>query len=158
MSVDLEGLLAEREIARALAGIARAMDERNWAAFGEWCAEDATADLGTGMLAGRAAIVALIRSFLDDCGPTQHLLGNLVVDVEGERAVSRCYVSDLHLGAGAKSHLSFSTLGEYHDRWHCIAGHWRLVHRTKLNRAHTGSFEVLGPGPGGWSGGVTPRR
>lgn len=145
--MDLDTLIAEREIGRALYRFARAMDERDWAALDAVVAEDATADLGMGPVSGRAAIVAFMRTFLDDCGPTQHLLGNLVIDVDGDRATSRCYVSDMHKGAGDKAHLSFSTLGEYHDSWVRRDGRWRMTHRRKLNRAHLGSIEVLGPGP-----------
>ena len=145
--MNLESLLAEREIGRALYAFARAMDERDWQAIGSVMAEDATADMGTGPLNGREEVIALMRSFLDDCGPTQHLLGNLVIDVTGDQATSRCYVTDMHKGMGDKGHLTFSTLGEYHDRWQKVDGGWRMVHRTKLNRAHIGSIEVLGPGP-----------
>jgi hypothetical protein len=144
-------LLAERDIARQLAGFARAMDARDWGALDAILAAEASADFGTGELAGRAAIVRVMRSFLDDCGPTQHLLGNLTIEVEGARARSRCYVSDLHLGTGEKSQLSFQTLGEYQDAWECRNARWWLVRRLKLNRAHLGSFAVLGPGPSGWT-------
>ncbi|MBK6581680.1 MAG: nuclear transport factor 2 family protein [Gammaproteobacteria bacterium] len=150
--IDLETLIAEREIARALAGIARAMDERNWAGIAEIMIAGASADIGTGPLASRDDIVANMRSFLDDCGPTQHLLGNLVIDVDGDEALSRCYVSDMHLGLGDKARLSFSTLGEYHDNWRKIGGRWWMVRRRKLNRAHIGDISVLGAGPDNWSG------
>jgi hypothetical protein len=151
VSEALQMLLAERAIARALAGFARAMDARDWAALDGIIAAEATADFGTGQVGGRAAVVAVMRSFLDDCGPTQHLLGNLTIEVEGMRASSRCYVSDLHLGTGEKAALTFQTLGEYQDLWECRDGHWWLTQRVKLNRAHLGSFDVLGPGPEGWS-------
>jgi len=146
--MQLEDLLAERDIQRALYRIARAMDERDWAQLDAVVAADVSADLGLGPLSGRAALVALMRSFLDACGPTQHLLGNVVIDVDGDEAESRCYVSDLHLGAGERSNLTFSTLGEYHDRWRRLDGVWRLVRRRKLTRAHVGSMAVLGEGPG----------
>lgn len=146
--MDLETLIAEREITRAIHRFARAMDERDWGALDTVMTEDATADLGMGALRGRANIVAFIRSFLDECGPTQHLIGNLVVDVDGDRATSRCYVRDMHKGAGSRAHLDFSTLGEYHDRWIRRNGTWWMTHRHKLNHAHLGSIEVLGPGPG----------
>lgn len=148
--MTLDDLLAEREIYRGLVRFARAMDSRDWAALDEITTADMTADLGTGSLAGRAAMVANIRSFLDDCGPTQHLLGNVLIDVRGESATSRAYVSDMHLGTGARDHLTFSTLGDYHDEWRKLDGRWRMVHRTKHNRAHIGSIEVLGAGPAGW--------
>lgn len=145
--MDLDTLIAEREISRAIYRFARAMDERDWAALDGVLAEEATADLGMGVVSGRAAIVAFIRSFLDDCGPTQHLIGNLVVDVDGERATSRCYVSDMHKGMGGKAQLTFSTLGEYHDSWVRRDGRWWMSHRRKLSRAQLGAIEVLGPGP-----------
>lgn len=145
--MDLETLIAERDIARAIHRFARAMDERDWVALDGVLQQDASADLGMGVVHGRAAIVSFIRSFLDDCGPTQHLIGNLEVEVDGDRATSRCYVSDMHKGAGAKAHLTFSTLGEYHDSWMRRDSKWWMVHRRKLNRAQLGAIEVLGPGP-----------
>lgn len=142
MNLDL--LLAERAIARALTRIARAMDTRDWPALLAELTEDATGELGTGPLASPAEIVALIRRYLDHCGPTQHLLGNLLIEVDGDAAESRCYVSDMHLGPAGKEHVTFATLGDYHDRWRRVGGAWKLCHRTKLNRAHVGSFDVFG--------------
>lgn len=145
--MSLEMLLAEREIYRALVRVARAMDERDWGALDPIVRADATADLGLGQVNGREAIVGVMRSFLDDCGPTQHLLGNVMIEVDGDSARSSCYVSDMHKGTGDKAALTFSTLGEYHDRWQREGGTWRMTHRTKLNRAHIGDIGVLGPGP-----------
>lgn len=142
--MTLDTLLAEREIARALTRIARAMDARDWDALAAELTEDATAELGTGSLGGPDAIITLIRSYLDACGPTQHLLGNLLVEVDGERASSRCYVSDMHLGPAGREDITFATLGDYHDQWRREGGVWKLSHRTKLNRAHIGSFAVFG--------------
>lgn len=145
--IGIETLLAEREIQRALARLARTMDERDWPAVDGLMLPEATADLGMGMISGRAGIIAFIRTFLDDCGPTQHLLGNILIEVDGDVAASRCYVSDTHKGLGDRSHLTFSTLGDYHDTWRKVDGRWMMSHRTKLNRAHIGDIRVLGPGP-----------
>ncbi|HQR04650.1 MAG: nuclear transport factor 2 family protein [Proteobacteria bacterium] len=146
-ALSLEVLLAEREIYRALVRFARAMDDRDWTALDDIVLADATAEMGTGPLTGRDTIVALMRSFLDDCGPTQHLLGNVLIEVEGDTARSRAYVSDMHKGTGDKAHLTFSTLGDYHDQWRRVEGVWRMSHRTKHNRAHLGDITVLGKGP-----------
>jgi len=144
----IDVLLAEREIHRTLVAIERAMDERDWGALGGMLLPDATADLGMGTLMGREAIIGLIRSFLDACGPTQHLLGNVLIAVQGDEATSRAYVSDVHKGTGEKSALTFSTLGDYHDRWRSVEGIWRLVHRTKLNRATLGDISIFERGTG----------
>jgi len=146
--LSLETLLAEREIYRGLVAIARAMDDRDWDALGGALLPDATADLGTGLISGREAIVRFIRSFLDACGPTQHLLGNVLIEVDGDDATSRTYVSDMHKGAGEKSALTFSTLGDYRDRWRRVEGIWRLGQRTKLNRATLGDISIFDHGTG----------
>ncbi len=145
--MTLDDLLAEREICRKLAQFARAMDERNWRALDELTADDITADLGIGEIAGRDAVVEFMRTFLDECGTTQHLLGSILVDVDSHTATSRAYVSDLHVGTGENEGLTFRTLGDYHDDWKRIDGDWLIVRRVKKNRAALGSIEVLGPGP-----------
>lgn len=145
--MDLETLLAEREIQHQLFAIARAMDDRDWGALDSVMLEDASADLGLGLIKGRAEIIAFIRTFLDECGPTQHMLGNIVITIDGDRAESFAYVDDRHAGAGDKKGKSFASVGDYRDQWQRIDGRWWLVHRLKRNHAHIGEIEVLGPGP-----------
>lgn len=132
----------ERNIERALILLARAMDARDWEQVASIVSADATADLGTGLLQGSGAIIELIRSFLDNCGVTQHLVGNVVVDVDGDQATSRAYVHDLHLSKTQPGSI-FHTLGDYHDRWERQSGEWRLVERMKHNRGTVGSMDVF---------------
>jgi len=139
---DLRSLTEERAIERALIRLARAMDDRDWATLASIIAADAVGDLGTGRLEGGAAIIDVIRGYLDRCGPSQHLLGNVLVDVTGEEAVSVAYVHDLHLSI-RKPQTTFHTLGDYHDRWERRDGAWRLVERIKRNRATVGSLDVF---------------
>lgn len=139
----LDVLLAERSIYRNLVAFARAMDERDWGAFAEFTAEEMTASLGRGEIVGRDNIVAFIQSFLDGCGPTQHLLGNVLIDIDGDSARSSAYVADLHLGRGEKKGVSFRTLGCYHDQWQRSESGWLMTRRIKDNRATLGSMEVF---------------
>lgn len=142
--MTLEALIAHQEIARLLTEFARAMDERDWARIAEILVDDVTVDVGEGVLTDSLSFIATMRRYLDACGPTQHLLGNLIVDVEGDEATSRYYVSDMHIGSTGREHLTFATLGDYHDRWRRIDGRWRMVQRVKHNRAHIGSMDVFG--------------
>ena len=120
------------------------MDDRDWAAMEEILAADAQGDFGTGRLHGSAAIIELIRGFLDSCGPTHHLLGNLLIDVDGDTATSRAYIRDVHLSADADPSGRFYTLGDYRDTWRrCSDGTWCLIERVKSNRAHVGSLDVF---------------
>lgn len=140
----LRVLLDERDIERTLTRFARAMDERDWTAMAEILADDAVGDLGTGRLHGSAAMIGLIRQFLDNCGPTQHLLANVVIDVDGDTAISRAYVHDVHLSSDADPAVRFYTLGDYTDTWERRSdGSWKLRERFKTNRAHVGPLDIF---------------
>lgn len=141
----LQELCDERDVQRALNLFARAMDERDWAAMAEILDEDAEGDLGTGRRQGRTAIIDVIREFLDKCGPTQHFLGNVIIDVTGDTAVSRAYIRDVHLNAAADPSTRFYTIGDYHDTWRRRPdGSWCLTERVKANRAYVGALDVFG--------------
>jgi SnoaL-like domain len=143
MAVDEANRIGdERDIERALVRFARAMDDRDWKGLSQILAEDAVGDFGTGRLEGSAAIIELIRGFLDNCGVTQHLLGNVLVEVNGDHATSSAYVRDLHLSR-SNPELTFHTLGDYHDRWERRDGRWWLVERVKDNRGTVGSLDVF---------------
>lgn len=142
-AAELEQLAAERQIGRQIVRFGRAMDDRDWSTLHEILLADATADLGTGMLEGSDTIIGLIRSYLEACGATQHLVGSMIIDVTGDVASSQTYVRDLHLGAKERQHLIFSTLGDYHDRWERHGTLWRIRHRKKINRGQVGTLEVF---------------
>ena len=141
--LELEAMFTRYEIERELIKFARGMDARDWPGLKAILTEDAIADYGQGLVQGAEAVVGVIQSYLETCGPTQHLLGNLLVERDGDSAFSHCYVSDMHLGAGANAHLTFCTLGDYHDRWVLIDGRWRLAERRKDNRGFVGTMDVF---------------
>ncbi|WP_396908973.1 nuclear transport factor 2 family protein [Mycolicibacterium sp.] len=144
-SVDPRVLRDERDIARALCLFARAMDDRDWAAMAAILAEEAEGDFGTGHLTGSTAIIEMIRGYLDTCGPTQHLLGNVIIDVVGDTATSRAYIRDVHLNSAGDPSIRFYTLGDYHDTWRRDSvGRWRITERIKTNRAFVGPLEIFG--------------
>ena len=142
---ELGLLLLERELERVVARYARMCDERDWGAIGEVFADDASADYGGWRLHDRDAILAMLRANLGGCGPTQHLLGNLVVDTAGGAVTSRVAVRAAHRGAGELAHTSYECMGEYHDRWtHTPAG-WRIAQRRMVVGFEFGSRSVLRP-------------
>jgi hypothetical protein len=140
----LRMLCDERDVERALNLFARAMDERDWAAMADILAEKAEGDFGTGRLIGRAAIIETIRDYLDACGPTQHLLANVIIDVHGDTATTRAYIRDVHMNPASDPSTRFYTIGDYHDAWRRRAdGSWCLIERVKANRGFVGTLEVF---------------
>ena len=144
--MTLNDLLAEREIYRNLVRFAQAMDNRDWQQFNHLTTDNIAADLGVGLKSGRDTMVGTIRRYLDGCGVTQHLLGNVLIDIDGEQASSQAYVCDMHLGKEGNENLTFHTLGLYKDQWQKINGQWLMTQRIKDNRATVGSMNVFKSG------------
>lgn len=143
----LEQLLLERELHLVLVRYARLCDERDWSLIDQVFSADASASYGGRALPDRAAMLTMLRDNLGGCGPTQHLLSNLVVEVDGEAVSSRIAVRASHLGAGEKKGETYECMGHYHDRWTRTDGGWRIAHRAMVVAFEFGSRKLLGPAP-----------
>jgi 3-phenylpropionate/cinnamic acid dioxygenase small subunit len=137
-------LYDERAIVRGLNRFARLADTRNWAAVAEVFVSDVRFDYGAGEQQGIEALTALFQRFLARCGPSQHLLGSIEVDVDGDQASSRAYVQARHQGAGDMASRFYDTHGEYRDRWHRTAAGWRITQREVIWQIQRGDPAVLG--------------
>jgi hypothetical protein len=144
MDADLQSLLDERAILRGLSRFARILDGRRWAEVGEVFADDVTFNYGDGAeQRGLEALRDNFRRFLDRCGPSHHLLGSIVVEVDGERAVSRAYVQARHQAPAPTPERLFDTNGEYVDRWERRPEGWRIVRRDATWFSRTGDPTIL---------------
>ena len=86
------------------------------------------------------------RDFLGGCGPSQHLLGSIVITVEGDKGTSNAYVQARHQGRDRREHLRLDSNGEYVDQWERRPEGWRIVRRDVHWLVQTGDMTVLGPG------------
>lgn len=124
-----------------------ALDRRDWALLDDVFADDAVAHYRTGTCHGRAEIVAMVRRHLGGCGPSQHLLGNHQVVVDGDSASSSCAARVLHLGAGSRAELvPFEVFGTYRDSLAKTAAGWRIRERSVTWDISRGDWDVLQPG------------
>lgn len=130
-----------RAITEALARLASALDRRDWEAIGTAFTPDATGYRATGV----AAVVDVVRRHLGGCGPSQHLLGNHRVTVDGDRARSLTYARVYHQGAGPMTGRFFECCGEYDDRWSRVDGRWLLSRREFTMTIRLGDYGVLRP-------------
>ncbi len=144
---QVQVLLDEREITRSLSLFARILDSKSWDHLPDVFADDLSFDYGAdGEQQGMAALRANMTRFLDICGGTQHLIGSVLVDVEGDQAVSRAYVQARHQAVGAIGGPVFDTNGEYIDRWERRPEGWRIVRRDAAWSALTGDASVIAAG------------
>ena len=141
-------LLLERELYRVLCRYARACDERDWAAMAQVFTPACVADYGGHHCANRETIVAMIRAHLGGCGPSQHLLGNFLVDHSGAAAPSsRISVRAAHRGSGDRKALRYEALGDYLDHWVLTVEGWRIARRTMCMTLEMGDRNMLRPSP-----------
>lgn len=137
--------LAQLEIIRVVDRYAEALDGRDWPLLARVFAPDVRFDWGMWQAEGLDEAVAHIRRFLDDCGPTQHLLGNHRVELAGDEARCACYVRAFHIGSGERAHLHYEMGGEYRDRLRRGPEGWRIHERTARVIFEQGDRRVLGP-------------
>jgi len=124
---------------------AMCLDGRNWLGLKDVFHPDATAVYGLA-LTGRTAIVKSIRSYLDPCGPSQHLLGNYQISIDGDHAESSTKARVLHIGAGDRAELTpYEAIGTYHDRHVHTADGWRIIHRHFDVQIAIGDLNILRP-------------
>ena len=125
---------------------ADALDTRRWELLSEVFVPEVEFDFGEWTVASREEAVAIIRSYLEDCGPTQHLLGNYRIDVNGDAARSRVYVRAFHVGIGEATGKTYEMGGEYRDELRRTPEGWRSHRRQGLVFWELGSRDVLGRG------------
>ena len=132
-------------ILTTLARYSTAMDTRDWRLLDEVFTEDLVYDAGEWTTHSRVEYVARLRPYLDGCGPTQHLLGNQRVELDGDHARSAIYVRAFHVGTRELSQTIYDMFGEYQDVLVRTDSGWRSRHRTLRLQYELGSREVLRP-------------
>lgn len=133
-------------IQRLLIDYAVALDLRDWVAMAAIFTDDMRGDYGgVEVFEGRDKLIAMMRAYMGACGPTQHLLGNYRIEIDGDRASSRCYVRAMHIGTGAKSEAVLDLWGEYIDELVRTGTGWRIAARVERAFHMLGDMGVLGP-------------
>jgi ketosteroid isomerase-like protein len=122
-------LLDRFAVADLLARYARACDEKDFAGIRGCFTSDASLSYGiTPAFNGSADdFAALAERILAESDSTQHLLGNVVVNVDGDRATSQAYVQTTHV---EKSGAPRTSGGVYSDELVRTPEGWRIARRT----------------------------
>lgn len=136
-------LLDEREIRAVLVTYAYAVDGKRYDDLDNVFALEVERNYGMCSGTGIASLKALVRGYLDRCGPTQHLLGSMRIEVEGLTATASTYVQARHQGRGLRRLFSFDANGVYRDQLERFPEGWRIVRRHAEWRAHRGRLVVF---------------
>ena len=122
---------------------ALALDSRDWERLRRCFTDDAVADYGGASSDGYPTIEQTCRQALEPLSASQHLLGNHLVRVDGERAESTCYFQAQHVMSGLQGGSDYIVAGRYDDRFLRTGEGWRIAHRKLTVMWTSGNPEVL---------------
>ena len=135
------------DIMATLARYSTALDQRDWALLEQVFTEDLVYDAGEWTTHSFPEYLERLRPYLEGCGPTQHLLGNHRIELQGDTARSAVYVRAFHVGTHELSETTYEMFGEYRDELVRTPAGWRSRHRTLRLHHELGSRAVLRPLP-----------
>lgn len=125
--------LLDREACRDLVlRFARGLDRRDEAVLLDVFHPDGTDDHGYFQGSG-LEFVAWVLPLLATMERTQHCVSNILVDVNGDDAISEAYfvaTHDLVAADGTESRMTAA--GRYLDHFRKHAGEWKIFHRTAV--------------------------
>src|SRR3954463_2258527 len=150
MPDDLQALVDRLEIGELLARYSTALDSRDWNLLAEVFTPDAECDYGSlGNPHGVDEITTLVRSTIGDLDSTQHLVGNVVVSVDGDEATADCYLISQHIRQGTPGGDHYFLGGPERDRGVRPPAGWRIAHRTLHRMWTSGNRDVVRRPTGG---------
>ena len=119
-----------QEVVEALIRYATAIDTKDWGLLRTCFADDATSDYGDiGSWRDAGGLVEFMEEAHAGMGPTQHLLSNFQVEVDGDRASSVTYVHSVTVLASHPDDW-IDTIGIYEDRLRRGPDGWLIANRT----------------------------
>lgn len=92
--------------------------------------DDATTDYGSykGNVDG---FIEFAFDFLDTLASSHHMLGQAMIDVDGDVAFGEVYFQAHHRIAAHVIEKDMFVAGRYIDRYECRRGVWRIAHRSE---------------------------
>ncbi|MFW2851831.1 nuclear transport factor 2 family protein [Sphingomonas sp. TX0543] len=147
-------LLADRlAIQDVLCRYARGIDRCDEAVLRAVWWPGAQADYGNGFMDAGDWSGGVVKA-LGAMRRTQHFLGNMLIEIDGDRATAETYCRAYHEVDGAERPEEMEVGGRYLDRLEKRGGEWRIAHRRYVhdwnrNTPSTASWD--GPLYGGLS-------
>jgi len=143
VDADVRALADRLAIADQCVRYTNALDTRDWSLLESCFTDDPVFVHPGGRLEGFPAILARTTAALTPLDATQHLLGNVLVEVDGDTARSSCYFQAQHVRAGTPGGDTYVIAGSYTDRWQRTPAGWRIAERVQAYAWRDGNRAVV---------------
>jgi hypothetical protein len=143
MDADVQRLIDRQEIADLCVRYTFALDTKDWALL-ESCFTGTPAFVHPGgRLEGFEAILRRTRGALESLDASQHLLGNVVADVDGDTARATCCFQAQHVRAGTRGGDTYIIAGSYADTLARTPSGWKITERVQVYLWREGNRAVI---------------
>ena len=121
------------------------LDHRDWTMLADCFSPDGEVDYGMlgGQLKGATVIAEFCRQVLEGLDASQHLIGNTMVDLDGDRATATCYFQAQHVFVSDNGANTYLVAGTYSDELARTDGTWRIVRRVLTPMWRDGNANVF---------------
>jgi len=90
-----------------------------------------------------ASVLARARGALEPLDASQHLLGNVVADIDGDSARCTCYFQAQHVRNGIPGGSTYIIAGSYTDALARTASGWKIAERVQVYVRRDGNRAVI---------------
>lgn len=127
---QVQALLDKQAIHEVLALYLRGCDRADVALVAAAYHPDGWEDHGGTFDGPASEWVGSLRERLPKAGQMNHLMTNLVIELDGDQALSECYILTFSRVLDPESPFDSMTLTRAIDRFERRAGAWKIKHRT----------------------------
>ena len=146
MPTTLRALVDRQEIADLCVRYTYALDRKDWESVRACFTDDPVFVHPGGRVEGADGIVERARRALEPLDASQHLLGNVLVEMDEDHvdsATSICYFQAQHVRAGTAGGDTYIIAGSYADRLARTNKGWRIAHRDQVYLWRDGNRAVV---------------
>lgn len=129
---EVARLRAHEDIRARVFGFCRALDRLDAALLRAQFHDDAEVDYGAFYRGPIEGFVGVAMGFQGSMRDTQHLVGNISVDLDGARAAAESYVHAHHVIVQGEERVQLMVGARYLDRFELRDGAWKIAYRTEV--------------------------
>jgi hypothetical protein len=144
-----DDMIAKEQIRQAMARYARGVDRRDEALIRTAYHEDSVDDHGLGFSGTGYELAASVNNLPSAWENIIHLLGQHLIEVDGDEAVSEVYFTNHQIMRDDEGReWDWQTCGRYLDRWERRDGEFKIKNRrVVIDRMRTEENAARWPGP-----------
>lgn len=125
----IQSIVDRHAIHDVIVRYARALDTRDWALLDRCFVPDARYTYPGGESNSAAEVIERCDRALTRLDASQHLLGNIEIELDGDTARTKTYFQAQHVITGTPGGDTFIIAGSYADTFSRTPEGWRIIHR-----------------------------